>query len=72
VKVATLSYWAGRLGKDQRAVCAQAQAFVPVHVAPAAMVPAMVEVSYSAGLRLSLPVGVDVLWAAALLRALGC
>ena len=75
VKAATLSYWAWRLDKAQRAVSAPAPAaptFIPVQVAPAATVPVMVEVSYAGGLRLSLPAGIDVVWAAALVRALAC
>lgn len=81
VKAATLSYWAWRLDKVQRAVAApapMASAFVPVQVAAgtvpiqAATVPMLVEVSYSGGLRLGLPAGIDVVWAAALVKALAC
>ncbi|HZX70337.1 MAG TPA: IS66 family insertion sequence element accessory protein TnpB [Rhodanobacter sp.] len=75
VKAATLSYWAWRLGKTQRAVAAPAPmvpAFVPVQVVPAAKPPMLVEVSYAGGLRLGLPVGIDVVWVAALVRALAC
>lgn len=35
-----------------------------------ATAPMMVEVSYSGGLRLGLPVGIDMVWTAALVRAL--
>ncbi|TAM59937.1 MAG: hypothetical protein EPN49_10185 [Rhodanobacter sp.] len=81
MKAATLSYWAWRLDKAQRAVAAPAPvapALVPIQVVagtvpmPAATAPVMVEVSYAGGLRLSLPAGIDVLWAAALVRALSC
>ena len=80
VKAATLSYWAWRLDKAQRAVvpAPMAPAFVPIQVVagtvpmPAATVPMLVEVSYGSGLRLGLPAGIDVVWAAALVRALAC
>ncbi len=74
VKAATLSYWAWRLDKAQRAVvpAPMVPAFVPVQVVPAATVPMMVEVSYAGGLRLGLPAGIDVVWATALVRALAC
>ena len=73
VKAATLSYWAWRLAKAQRAVvpAPMVPAFVPVQVV-ATTVPMLVEVSYAGGLRLGLPVGIDVVWAAALVRALAC
>ena len=59
VKAATLSYWAWRLDKAQRAVAAPAPmvpAFVPVQVVPAVTAPMLVEVSYAGGLRLGLPI----------------
>ena len=81
VKAATLSYWAWRLDKAQRAVvpAPMTPTFVPVQVVPegtvpmrGVTVPMMVEVSYAGGLRLGLPAGIDVVWAAALVRALAC
>ena len=81
VKAATLSYWAWRLDKAQHAVAApapMAPAFVPIQVVagtvpmPGATASMLVEVSYGSGLRLGLPVGIDVVWAAALVRALAC
>ena len=74
VKAATLSYWAWRLDKAQRAIvpAPMTPTFVPVQLAPAATAPMLVEVSYAGGLRLGLPVGIDVVWAAALVRALAC
>jgi hypothetical protein len=73
LKMGTLAHWSWRLGKEPSGVVAPTakQALVPIHVAASVMAPLTAEVRFAGG-SVHLPAGVDVAWAAALVKALAC